>query len=152
MLSWSSRLFQHSLCQSQLINFLKPLFAFDWTLISTPYILHIQEKVWWVHSIQKLLDFVQMSQTKVRIFFSLLSMNQWLRWCVLSRWARSPGALWVKNETSPNNRVVAYVLSACFVDLLLSSFRRRIVPRFCHFPPQAQIQASAKLLLHNSRQ
>ena len=77
---------------------------------------------------------------------------QWLRWCVLSRWDRSPGALWVKNETSPNNRVVAYVLSACFVDLLLSSFRRRIVPRFCHFPPQAQIQGSAKLLLHHSRQ
>ena len=80
------------------------------------------------------------------------AMNQWLRWCVLSRWARSPGALWVKNETSPNNRVVAYVLSACFVDLLLSSFRRRIVPRFCHFPPQAQIQAFAKLLLHHSHQ
>ena len=61
VLPWPSHLFEQSLCQSQLINFLKPLFTFDWTLISTPYILHIPEKVWRVHSIQRLLDFVQMS-------------------------------------------------------------------------------------------
>ena len=89
--------------------------------------------------------------TKImRKFFSAFSMTAMM--CFKLVKDRSPGALWVKNETSPNNRVVAYVLSACFVDLLLSSFRRRIVPRFCHFPPQAQIQAFAKLLLHHSHQ